>query len=115
MQQYYLLISCFVLGLVNAWGLPRWSKGVCVERVRDTFLDLPGWDRAHECWGDLSDAVNELCKTSYKCGNTLQNTTFTSHGDVCTFISKTCLSEVRSQVSDKCKNKIKMDWTECGF
>ncbi|OUM64542.1 hypothetical protein PIROE2DRAFT_8613 [Piromyces sp. E2] len=96
-------------------GLPRWSKGVCDDRLHDTFIDLPGLDSAHECWGDLKGAVNEVCKTNYDCDNTLQNKAFNNHGKVCSFIENTCLPEVKSLVSNKCKSKIRMDWTECGW
>ncbi len=114
MQRYYLLlVLCAILSLVNA-GNPPWHYETCVKYMRDTFLDLPGIDSRHACYKNLDKGVREACKATHACGKTLQNKHL-NHGETCSFISRTCLPDVKNQAGKSCRDKISVDVLECGL
>ncbi|OUM66711.1 hypothetical protein PIROE2DRAFT_6028 [Piromyces sp. E2] len=115
-QIHTLLVLSGLLVAVNAghWGRGPWSYDACVTKVRDIYLDLPGYDESHECYNDYVKAIKKVCGKDYKCGKYLQNNPHTS-GDRCNYMEDYCLPEVKKVISSKCKNKVSIDWTECGF
>jgi len=76
-----------------------------------TYQDRDEW---HDYWNKKKTAIEKICNTNYKCGKYLQNEPHTLN-DRPNGMKVYYLPKVKSVISNKCKSKESVDWTECGF